>query len=131
MSRSLIQTTNQTTQAVALNGIISLGSVLRRYGCNCRLSGNAIEVEGEGYYKIDGTVSVSPTAVGNVTVGVFENGAQIPSAIAYGYASTADTPVTLPLTTTIRKTCGASSVTLVLIEGAGNVTNVSLRVDKG
>ena len=132
MSRSLIQTTNQTTQAVALNGIISLGSVLRRYGCNCRLSGNAIEVSGEGYYKVDANISVAPTAIGNVTVALYDNGVQVQGAIAYGSVSTATNPVTLPISTTIRKGCcdPASNLTLVLLSGAGNVTNVSMRVDK-
>ena len=132
MSKSLIQTTNQTTQAVAVNGIISLGSVLRRYGCNCRLSGNAIEVEGEGYYKIDADVTVLPTVAGNVTVAVLENGVQIPSAISTGSTSVAGNPVTLPITTTIRKNCcgGASNLTVVLLAGAGNVTNISTRVEK-
>ena len=133
MSRSLIQTTNQTTQAVAENGIISLGSVLRRFGCNCRLSGNAVECVGEGYYKINANVSVAPTAVGAVTVGLYNNGVQVPGAIAYGSVSTADNPVTLPIETTIRQGCccdSADSLTVVLVEGAGDVLNVSVRVEK-
>lgn len=133
MSRSLIQTTNQSSQTVAENSIISLGSVLRRFGCNCRLSGNAIEVEGEGYYKIDATVTAVPTAAGNVTVALYEDGVQIPSATATESVTATDSPVTLPIVTTIRKGCccvGASQLTLVLEQGASEVTNVSLRVDK-
>ena len=133
MSRSLIQTVNQSSQTVAANSIISLGSVLRRFGCNCRLSGNAIEVTGEGYYKIDANVSVAPTAAGAVTVALFNNGVQIPGAIAYGTAATADDSVTLPIESTIRQACccdSADSLTLVLIEGAGTVNNISVRVEK-
>lgn len=133
MSRSLIQVANQSTQAVDVNSIISLGSVQRRFGCNCRLSGNGIEVNGEGYYTVDATVSVSPTATGAVTVGLYVDGAQLPGAIAYGSVSTASNPVTLPIVATIRQGCccdSADNLTLVLIEGAGNVTNVSMRVEK-
>lgn len=133
MGKSLIQTTNQTTQTVAENGILSLGSVLRRYGCNCRLSGNAIEIVGEGYYKVDATVSVAPTAVGNVTVALYNNGVQVQGAIGYGSVSTAENPVTIPIVSTIRQGCccdSADSLTLVLLEGAGDVLNVSLRVEK-
>lgn len=133
MSRSLIQTTNQSSQTVAENSIISLGSVLRRFGCNCRLSGNAIEVEGEGYYKVDATVTAVPTAAGNVTVALYEDGVQIPGATATESVTATDSPVTLPIVTTIRKGCccdGASQITLVLEQGASEVTNVSLRVDK-
>ena len=133
MGKSLIQTTNQSQQNVAVNSIISLGSVLRRYGCNLRLSGNGIEVTGEGYYKIDSNVSVSPTAAGPVTVALYNNGVQIPGAIAYGSVSTAGNPITLPLETTIRQACccdSADNITCVLIEGAGVVDNISVRVEK-
>lgn len=129
MGKSLIQTTNQTTQAVDVNGIIAPGSVLRRYGCDIRLSGNAIEVNGDGYYEIDAAVSVAPTAEGPVTVALFDNGVQIPGAIAYGNSTAAD-PVTLPITCTIRQRCceGAHNLTFVLQAGAGNVQNISVRV---
>lgn len=133
MSKSLIQTANQSAQTVANNSIISLGSVQRRFGCNLRLSGNAIECDGQGYYTIDGNVSVAPTAAGNVTVALFNNGVQIPGAIAYGAVSTAGNSTTLPLETTIRQGCccdSADNITVVLIEGAGTVRNISLRVVK-
>ena len=133
MSRALLQTVNPAVQAVAENGIIAPGTVVRRYGCNIQLSGNGQEISGEGYYRLDGTVTVEPTAIGNVSVSLLENGVQIPGGIASGYASAADVPVTLPLVCTVRKQCGcagASSITCVLTEGAGNVTNYSLRIAK-
>lgn len=132
MSRSLIQTTNTTPAAVAVNGIIPLGSVLRRFGCNCRLNGNNIEVEGTGYYTVEGTVTVQPAAAGAVSVALFENNVAVPSAVATGTAAAIGDDVTLPISTTVRETCceGASSLALVLTDGASTVTNVSLRVEK-
>ena len=132
MSRSLIQTTNTTSSDVALNGTIPLGSVLRRFGCNCRLNGNKIEVEGTGYYTIDGTITLQPVAAGAVTVALYENNVAVPSAVATGTAAAIGDDVTLPISTTVRETCceGASSLALVLTEGASTVTNVSLRVEK-
>lgn len=133
MSRSLIQTVNPSSQNVALNGIISLGSVLRRFGCNCRLNGNAIEVEGQGYYTIEGTVTITPTAAGNVTVVVQENGVPIPGATATGSVTTVGNSITLPLSTTIRQGCcceSADAITCVLTAGPGTVTNISLRAEK-
>ena len=97
MSRSLIQTTNQSTQTVALNSIISLGSVLRRFGCNCKLSGNAIELSGEGYYTIDATVTATPTAAGNVTVALFNNGVQIPGTLVTSSVTTTGNSTTIPI----------------------------------
>ena len=131
MSKSLIQTANPTTQAVAVNGIISLGSVLRRFGCNCRLSGNAIELSGCGYYKVDAAVTVEPTAIGDTTVALYADGIQIPAALGSGNAAAAGDPVTVPITTTVRlREDGTTSLTFVLTEGAGDVTNISARVEK-
>lgn len=132
MSRSLIQTTNTTSSNVAASGIIPLGSVLRRFGCNCRLNGNVVEIEGTGYYTITGTVTVQPEATGAVTVALYENNVAVPSAVATGTASAIGDNVTLPITTTIRQTCceGASSLSLVLTENNSDIVNVSLRVEK-
>lgn len=133
MSKSLIQTTNQSSQSVAAGSIITLGSVSRRFGCNLRLSGNGIEVEGEGYYEIDSVVSLAPTAAGSVTVALYENGVQIPGAIAYGSVSTANNPITLPIEATIRKGCGctgASTITAVLVTGPSTINNISVRITK-
>lgn len=134
MGRSLIQVANQSSQTVAADSIISLGSTQRRYGCNLRLSGNGIEVDGDGYYTITGSVSVTPTAAGAVTVAVYNNGVQIPGAIAYGSVTTVGNATALPLVATIRQGCcccdSADNLTLVLVAGAGVVNNVSLRVEK-
>ena len=133
MGKSLIQIVNTSTQAVAVDGTISLGTALRRYGCNLRLNGNAIEAEGAGYYTIDGTVTVAPTAAGVVTVAVYVDGLPLAGATASANVATAGNAVTLPLCGTIRQGCcydSANSITVVLESGAGNVTNVSLRVEK-
>ena len=133
MSKSLIQTANISSQDVAVGSNISLGSVLRRFGCNCRLNGSAIEIEGEGYYTVDMCVTVTPAATGNVTVSVLKDGVVIPSATATNSVSTVGNSTTLPINTTIRLGCkceGASSLTVVLVAGAGVVNNISLRVIK-
>ena len=132
MSRSLIQTANQSTQVVADNSIISLGAVQRRFGCNIRLDGNAIVCGGEGYYTIDAGVSVTPTGAGPVTVALYDNGVQVPGAIA-STTGTANAPIAVNLPPcTIRQRCcsDADNLTLVLVEGAGDVTNVAVRVEK-
>ena len=133
MSKSLIQLYNESNQAVVENNVISFGSVLRRYGCNLRLSGGAVEADGPGYYEADIAATIEPTAAGNVIIALFENNVQIPSAIASGYVAQAASPITLPIVTTIRKGCncdGASQIVLKLLEGPGNVTNVSTKIVK-
>ena len=133
MSKSLIQTTNTSQPTLAVNSVIPLGSVLRRFGCNCRLNGTAIEIEGEGYYAVDLDVTATPTATGDVTVTLFKDGVAIPSATATVTTGAVSETVTLPITTTVRVGCncfGASSLTAVLVEGAGVINNVSMRVIK-
>ena len=82
MSRSAIYTVNNTTQAVAVNGTIGLGTVNRRFGSNLSLVGNAIRECGTGYYKYCANFSVAPTAAGDVTVTAYKDGVAIPGAIA-------------------------------------------------
>lgn len=133
MSKSLIQTVNQSSQVVASNSIVDLGSVIRRFGCNCRLNGNAIEVDGAGYYKVDMNITLAPTTAGNVTVAIYKNGVQLTGATATGSVSTAGNPITLPIQTTIRQGCncdGGTSLTVVLVAGASTITNVAMRVEK-
>ena len=133
MSKSLIQTSNTSSQTVAVGSVISLGSVLRRFGCNCRLNGNSIEIEGAGYYTITAAVTLAPTATGDVGIALQENGLTIAGAQATGSVSTAGNSVTLPIISTVRKGCncdGASALTVVLAEGASTVTNISVQVEK-
>ena len=132
MARALIQVVNQSVQTIEENGIIIPGSVVRRYGCNLALSGNGIEVAGEGYYTIEAAVTVAPTAAGAITVALNADGVQVPGAIGQDYQATATQPRTVPIIGTIRKRCcdGASTLTLVLIAGAGEILNVSWRVVK-
>ena len=131
MARALLQTTNQTNQTVALNSIIGLGSTQRRFGCNCKLSGNAIELNGEGYYAIDVNVSITPTAAGAITIGVFQDGVQIPGAIAFT-TGTAAAPEAIAIPTTVRLGCcdGLSNITVVVLAGPGVVNNVATRTVK-
>lgn len=133
MGKSLIQVVNQSNQAIAIQSVITPGTTVRRYGCNLRLSGNGIEVDGEGYYKIDATVTATPTSIGTVTVALYNNGVQIPGAISSGSVSTAGNAVTLPLVATIRQGCccdSADNITCVLLAGSGTINNVSIRVEK-
>lgn len=133
MSKALIQVANQSSQNVAVNSIITLGSVQRRFGCACKLSGNAIELVEQGYYLVDATVTVTPTAIGNVTVVLNEDGDPVQGAVSTGAVSTVGNSVTLPIVATIRKGCcdvSVSNLTIVLTDGEGVVNNISLRVEK-
>ena len=136
MSKSLIQVANTSIQPVTpVNGspaIVDLGGTIRRYGCNLRQNGNSIEENGEGYYEIEGTITVAPTTAGIVTVALLENGDIMPGSQVSGSVSTATNPVTLPLLATSRIACccNSSNITVGIVAGAGNVQNVALRIVK-
>ena len=132
MSRSLLQTVNQSTQPIDVNGIIPPGTVVRRFGCNCQLSGNGQQICGEGYYTLNGALTVEASVIGNVTAALYDNGVLLSGTQVSGYAAAADAPVTLPFVATVRKGCcdGASVITCELIEGAGNMTNYTMQIQK-
>ena len=134
MSKSLIYTANTSSQSVALNGIINPGTVVRRFGPNLTLSGNAIQIAGAGYYDIDTSFTVAPTAAGEVTITAYLDNVAIPGASATGTVATADDYITLPVTAVFRQPCecweGLSSLTFVLTGTAANVTNSAIVVEK-
>ena len=129
--KSLIQTASQSSLNLSVGAIIPLGSILRRYGCNCRLNGDSIECEGEGYYKIDGTVTLQPTEVGNVSVALYRNGVIVGTPVS-GTVAAIDDSITLPIISTVRESCcgNPSQLTLVLLENGSSGSSVSLRVEK-
>lgn len=131
MSRSLIQTVNAGPQTVAELGVIGLGSTSRRYGCNLRQSGDAIECAGCGYYTVTASIVVAPDATGVVSVEMQQNGAPVSGAVSSASVSTADNPVTLSIVSSIRLACEETgTLTFVLAEGGGTVENISVRVEK-
>ena len=132
MSRSLIQTANTSPAPLAAGAQIPLGNVVRRFGCNCRLSGNAVELEGAGYYTIDAAITITPDAIGNITVSALLDNVPIPAASAVGSVDTISDSVTLPITATVRLGCcfeGAAQLTFT-IDNAADLVSASVRVEK-
>ena len=132
MAKSLLYTVNNSVQALLENGKINLGSTVRRFGCNCVLSGDSsINVNGEGYYEFKANVIVEPTAIGTVTVTLYDGGNAIQGAVGSVYASTASEAITIPILAVIRKMCCSEASNLYLvINSAGNVTNVVTTTEK-
>lgn len=134
MSKSAIYTVNSAIQTVPVDGQISLGSIIRRFGSNLNLNGNAITVAGAGYYDLKVSATVAPTAAGNVTITAYKDGVAIPGATASATVAGAGDFVNLSISSLIREACpcceSLSSITLVLSESASNVTNVAVVVEK-
>ena len=134
--KSVLYAAMQTPTAVAVGGVIPLGSLIRRYGCDVSLNGNAVNITGgnqsAGYYDVDASLTVAPAAVGTVTVTLFKDGVAVPGATASATAAAADDALDLNITALVRQVCCAagSALTLVLTGAAASVDNVALRVQR-
>lgn len=129
--KSALYAALQTPTAVAVDGVIPLGSLIRRYGCDVSLNGNAVNLSGAGYYDVDVSITVAPTAAGTVTATLVKDGVVIPGATASA-AAAAGAPTVLSFPALVRQACCAagSALTLVLSGAAATVNNVALRVQR-
>lgn len=132
MSKSAIYVANTGAQAVAVGGTLSLGSIIRRFGCAVDLVGNGVNLTAPGYYAVNVSVTAAPTAIGIVTATLFDNGVAVPGATASAAVSTANNPVNLSFESLVRVLCngGSGSLSVVLTGTAANVTNVAMVVEK-
>lgn len=130
--KSLIYTAMQTPTDVAVNGVIPLGTIVRRYGCNCNLNGNGIAINGQGYYDVDVSVEAVPDAAGTVTIQLLKDGVAVPGATAAATVAAVANTVTLAFPATVRLGCCStgSVLTLLLAGAASTVNNVAARVEK-
>ena len=134
MSKSAIYVVNSTTQDVAENGLINPGTVIRRFGCNIRLSGTAINLNGSGYYDLNASFVVAPTAAEPVTVTAYKDGVAIPGAFATETPVAANDTVNLSISSLVREFCpcgdSSSNITFVLSGVSSAVTNSSVVIEK-
>lgn len=99
MSNSkLLGIINILPQEVAVNELVNLGNVYRRFSKknDCGVStfdyfGTGVTLNHKGIYKVDITAVVSAPAAGVVTLQLENNGALIPGALASETITTADT----------------------------------------
>ena len=132
MARSLLYTVNETAQDVAVNGIINLGSVIRRFGQNIKLNGNSISLYGAGYYKLTVNATISASAAGDITISVLKNGAGVPGASASATAAAEGNLINLSVDVVFRETCcnPLSDVIVTLGGTAASITNIATTTEK-
>lgn len=132
MSKSAIYTVLATDTPIVTDGIVPLGAIVRRFGCNVNLDGNAITLLGKGYFKITASLTVSPTAAGDAIITAQKNGAEITGATASGAATAAGDPVNLSIVALVRNLCDCDSSLITLLYGGADATlnNVALTVEK-
>ena len=134
MSKSALYVANTSDQTVQVNGIITPGTIVRRFGPNISLSGNAIQIAGPGYYEIDASITVAPTAAGDVTVTVYKDGVILQGATATESVAAGGDFATLSITSIVREFCqcceGLTNLTFVLTGVESIVSNIAITVEK-
>lgn len=134
MAKSVLYTVNQSAQNVAVNGVINLGTIARRFGQNLNLNGDRITVAGAGYYEVNASITVAPTAAGNVTVTMYKDGVPVQGASASETAAAANDLVNLSITSIVRENCpcceSISNLTFVLTGTAAAVSNIATTTEK-
>lgn len=128
---SILFTAMTSPTTVAAGGDIPLGNVVRRYGCGATLSGNAISLNGDGYYDADVSVTVIPAAAGTITATLLQDGVAIPGATASATVAATDTAVTLSFPAAVRLfRYSPRSMLRLTLSAAGSVTNTAVTVRK-
>lgn len=132
MSKAILYVANTGVQNVPVDGIVSLGSTIRRFGCGVTLSGNGISITEPGYYEVNVSVTVAPTAAGDVTVALLNNGVAVPGATASATVAAANDFANLAFESIVRTFCNATTgdLTLLLTDTASSVTNVAVTVER-
>lgn len=134
MSKSAIYVVNDRVQLVQENGLIDLGSVIRRFGCNCHLNNNGINIAGAGYYNVKASFTVAPSAEGEVTITMYKDGVIVPGATATETVAAAGDNANLTIVALVREYCpccdNSSNLTFVLSNSESNVVNSSIVVEK-
>lgn len=135
---SALYTANTSEQALLGNAQIPFGSIIRRFGRFCNVNGSDVIIgdccnkDGNGYYNVDCSVTLEPTAIGSVSAQLYVNGEPYPGAVQTGYSAAAGNPVPLSFTATVRLFGCANFATLQVRLGdeAATVTNMGFRVVK-
>jgi hypothetical protein len=132
MSKSAIYTTNTSKPTVAVGGVVPVGVTTRRFGCNIKQDGNAITLCGQGYYLVNVSATVAPTAAGAVSLTAQKDGVEIIGATAAATATGASDELNLSITALIRNACGCESSILSLVLGGTEavVNNLSVVAEK-
>lgn len=130
--KSGIYTVMNNVVSVHANGVIPLGGTIRRFGRNIYQSSDGIILNGDGYYKVDVSVTLNPTVAGTVSVNLLKDGINVVGGTASGTVGTENTPINLSIECLIRNKCceDSSSLSLELVGGNAGVNNVAFVVTK-
>ena len=133
----MISSYNNTSQDVAINGLLTFTTDRILTGCTATRNGQTFQLNKPGYYYVtfnaDGAAT---TAVGDIVVVLQNNGVAVPGAIATFTTTVADDVTNLAFSTIIRvpPSCCAvdntANLTLVNTGVAATFTNANINITK-
>ena len=133
----MISSYNNTSQEVAINGLLTFTTDRILTGCTATRNGLTFQLNKPGYYYVtfnaDGAAT---TAVGDIVVVLQNNGVAVPGAIATFTTTVADDATNLAFSTIIRvpPSCCAvdntANLTLVNTGVAATYTNANINITK-
>ena len=127
--KSAIYAVNTSTETIPEGGTYQPNTIIRRFGQCCQMENNAMELNGQGYYDVAVTATVVGTAVGNVTMAVYQDGAPVPGMNASQTVKAIGDTVTLGTSGIVRVYCGKNSSTLTVVICGQSVTGSGLAID--
>ena len=133
----MISSYNNTSQEVAINGLLTFTTDRILTGCTATRNGQTFQLNKPGYYYVtfnaDGAAT---TTAGDIVVVLQNNGIAVPGAIATQTVAAADDAVNLAFATIVRvpPSCCAvdntANLTLVNTGVATTYTNVNINITK-
>lgn len=132
MSKSLLYAGNSATQVTTVSGTaITFPTIIRRYGCNCKVNNGTIVASGAGYYEGISNITMEGTAAGTATVQVLSNGVAIPFASASVVTTDGSIDnISIPFVVRNKCNCVDSTISVVVSGVAVNVNNASITLTK-
>lgn len=131
MAKSAIYTANTTPTALAVGDIIPVGTTVRRFGKCINQDGNTITLSGPGYYLVNASATVAPTAAGTVSVTGQKDGVAVIGATASATTTAAAESANLSLDFIVLNVgCGSSILSFLLTGTAAVVNNMAVAVEK-
>lgn len=128
--KSALFAANTNDQTLAIGNVINFGSIVRRFGCNCNLSGGNATIQGSGYYDINTNFTFTASTAGTVIITLYKDGTQIPGAISTTTV-VADSIYSINISAIVREACCCeSTITAVLSGTTGTINNAAIILEK-
>lgn len=128
--KSALYASNTSNQTLAVGDTINFGSAVRRFGCNCNISGGNVTLDGSGYYSVNTNITFTATAAGTAIITLYKDGAVIPGATS-SLTVTADGIFAVNIPAIVRQMCACDSTITAIVTGvAVTVNNAAVTAGK-